>query len=182
VVDRSASMRHRGNYKWRAALDEVLGAIGRMKPAQSFFVIFYSGHPYPMFDLDNPQRRPVPASKQNIQKLEKWLQTVHPHEKSAPTKLEKALDIVLQMKPDATFILSDGRLTSSKPETYLQEANTTSFDPLVGETRPSVIHTITFGEKEQAGGALQRIAEANGGSYSHYTPPKPPKPNGGGAS
>ena len=182
VVDRSASMRAGGGYKWQAALAELLATVGRMEAQQSFFVIFFSGDPYPMFDKKNPERRTVLATKENLENLEKWLETVRPNEKSARTKLETALEYVLQMKPDATFILSDGKLTSTKPESFLQEANKPSFDPLVGETRPSVIHSITFGEKEDEGGVLQRIAEANGGSYSHHTPPKAPKPARGGAS
>ena len=182
VVDRSASMRTGGGYKWQAALAELLAAVGRMEAQQSFFVIFFSGDPYPMFDKKNPERRTVLATKENLENLENWLETVQPNEKSARTKLETALEYVLQMKPDATFILSDGKLTSTKPESFLQEANKPSFDPLVGEIRPSVIHSITFGEKEDEGGVLQRIAEANGGSYSHHTPPKAPKPARGGAS
>lgn len=182
VIDRSASMRAEGGYKWRAALDEVSASVARLKAGQSFFVIFYSGDPYPMFDMTNPERRPMLATQENREKLEKWLQAIQPHEKSARTKLEETLAYVLAMKPDATFILSDGKLTSTKLELFLEEANKPSFDPLVGEHRPSIIHTITFGKKADRGGLLQRIAETNGGSYSHYTPPKAPKPVQRGAS
>lgn len=182
VIDRSASMRAEGGYKWRAALDEVSASVARLKAGQSFFVIFYSGDPYPMFDMTNPERRPMLATQENREKLEKWLQAIQPHEKSARTKLEETLEYVLAMKPDATFVLSDGKLTSTKLELFLQEANKPSFDPLVGENRPSIIHTITFGKKADRGGLLQRIAETNGGSYSHCTPPKAPKPAQPGAS
>lgn len=176
VVDRSASMRDRGGYKWRAALSELMASVSRFDARQSFFVIFFAGDPYPMFGQDQPQRRPVSATKQNIAKLEAWLESAQPHEKSVRTKLEKALELVLAMKPDATFILSDGKLTSKKPEAYLRKANVVIFDPLIGETRPSVIHTISFGDKQQpVGGMLQRIAESNGGTYTHHALPQPPK-------
>ena len=170
VVDRSASMRSGGGLKWTAALEELVSAVSRLNPKQSFFVVFYSGDPDPMFGEHDRQRWPVRASKDNLTKLEQWLQSVEPANKAQTTYLELALELVIEMRPDATFILSDGDLYSEKPLKYLSEANRTTYDPIFGETRPTVVHTVCF--SHQVSEKLQTIATDNGGTYTNHPPPR----------
>ncbi len=165
VVDRSKSMR--GGSKWEAALDELHVAISRMDSAQSFFVVFFSGEPMPMFGHEHPERRPLQATEENVVRLESWLHTLQPAEERQAQHVDRALDYVIEMRPDATFLLTDGEIAKST-ETYLKEANQVNYDPVVGESRPTAIHTIGF--SKEGAKTLQRIAADHGGTYVFHTP------------
>jgi hypothetical protein len=71
------------------------------------------------------------------------------------------------MRPDATFLLTDGEIAKST-ETYLKEANRVNYDPIVGESRPTAIHTIGF--SKEGAKTLQRIAADHGGTYVFHAP------------
>ncbi|MBI83132.1 MAG: hypothetical protein CMJ81_08050 [Planctomycetaceae bacterium] len=165
VVDRSKSMR--GGSKWEAALDELHVAISRMDSTQSFFVVFFSGEPTPMFGHEHPERRPLQATEKNVVCLESWLHTIEPAEKRQAQHVDRALDYVIAMRPDATFLLTDGEIAKST-ETYLKEANRVNYDPIVGESRPTAIHTIGF--SKEGAKTLQRIAADHGGTYVFHAP------------
>lgn len=165
VVDRSKSMR--GGLKWEAALDELHVAISSMDSAQSFFVVFFSGEPTPMFGHEHPERRPLQATEENIVRLESWLHTLQPAEERQAQHVDRALDYVIEMRPDATFLLTDGEIAKST-ETYLKEANQANYDPVVGESRPTAIHTIGF--SKEGAKTLQRIAADHGGTYVFHAP------------
>ena len=165
VVDRSKSMR--GGSKWEAALDELHVAISKMDSAQSFFVVFFSGEPMPMFGHEHAERRPLQATEENVVRLESWLHTLQPAEERQAQHVDLALDYVIEMRPDATFLLTDGEIAKST-ETYLKEANQVNYDPVVGESRPTAIHTIGF---SKAGAkTLRRIAADHGGTYVLHAP------------
>ena len=170
VVDRSASMGR--NEKWKAALHELITVVTRMEPKQSFFVIFFAGDPYPMFNQENPERRPLRATKSNIEKLERWLQKVE----MAPPRLSSNVDValrqVLEMRPDAVFLLTDGEV-SRKTETFLSKFNAMSDDPILGPTRPTTVHTIGFSKQGEE--LLKKIAQNNGGTYTFRELPKAPE-------
>ena len=169
VVDRSASMGR--NEKWKAALQELMTVVTRMEPKQLFFVIFFAGDPYPMFNQENPECHPVRATKSNIEKLEGWLQKVEMAPPRLPSNVDVALRQVLEMRPDAVFLLTDGEV-SQKTERFLSKFNAMSDDPILGPTRPTTVHTIGFSKQGEE--LLKKIAQNNGGTYTFHELPKAP--------
>ena len=167
VVDCSRSMR---GESWDAARNELVDSVRALDPKKSFYVIFYGAELFPMFDEANPEPRAVRATPENVARFEKWLRTMDLVRGASPNK---ALRLAVELRPDAIYLLTDGKFPDST-EKYLQKVNQSSYDVVLGEIRPTVIHTIGFGREGE--GILQRIANDNGGSYRFVVPPEVPKP------
>ena len=166
VVDNSNSMR---TGKLDAAKEELLYAIRRLNPDQSFYVIFFHGDAVPMSfnEAGEPEPEPLPATSDNNQNLEQWAQTVDVDPWTNP---HAALRQAVAMQPDAIFLLSDGRFTDRgetvrflKTENYVRDAN---------GRRPKVaIHTVGFHQRDGET-TLKNIARSYGGAYRFVPPPK----------
>lgn len=166
VVDSSNSMR-RG--KLDAAKEELLYAVRRLSSDQRFYVIFFNGNTVPM-SLDEsgePEPEPLPATTENILRLEAWIDAV---EVDPWTNPHEAMRQAIALLPDAIYLLSDGRFTDRgetvrflKKENYVCDAK--------GRRPKVVIHTVGFHQRDGEP-TLKRIARSYGGAYRFVPPPK----------
>ncbi len=163
VVDASSSMRRNG---WEACRRELIAAVARLKPHQSFYVILFNHRPHPMFSDENPQRRPLRATPENLARLRKW---VYAFRLNSGTMPMASMKLALSMRPDAIYFLTDGRLHDDT-EGYLKKNNKRK-DAYDYEVRASTVQTIGF-YTEDGRAVLERIAHGNGGTFRYV--PRPP--------
>lgn len=164
VVDSSRSMR---GGRFETAAGEVLAAVRRLKQDQMFFVLFYDEtiNLMTLAPGGPAESRPVEATPENIQSLERWVGSIILGAGAGP---EKALEIAIEMLPDAIYLLSDGEFGSAT-ERFLAKANVID-DPIDGPRPKVVVHTV--GLHNQGGAAaMQRIASTYGGMYRYVPPP-----------
>ncbi len=156
VVDNSRSMR---GAKFENALYELGSAIDKLKPDQSFFIIFFSDQPYPLF-YPQPAKDFVRATPQAKQLLARWLPTVELHLK---TKGSEAMKLALELNPDAIYLLGDGAFTDN-----------TAKELLAREYTRTKIHTIGFNMKEGSRQAkdFEEIAKKFYGTYREVSEKK----------
>lgn len=143
VVDCSGSMAD-GDRLIRAKR-EIRRSVMKMQFPQRFQVIFYNDQPWPM-----PGGIPESADYQAKTRMIDWFPTIHPAGKTDP---RAALALALGQKPDAVFLLSDGKYPDGTVAAILKK-----------NPGKIPIHCIDL-----AGGAggddLKRIARASGGQY-----------------
>lgn len=156
VIDNSSSMK---NGRLEKALEELVISVESMTLRQSFYVIFVSDQPYPMF---YPQAAPalVPATKQNKRLLREWLGRVI-LASGKNREIITAMDMAAALGPEAVFLLWDGDMKYS---------DKVRRDVLTHLTRPNqwrfAIHTLGMGVTSlDAEYNLTTIAQANGGTY-----------------
>lgn len=106
VVDNSGSMK---GGKFKAALSELSASIDKLKPDQSFYIIFFSHQPFPLFYPESVTSF-VPATPKNKERLAKWLPTI---EFGKATKGKESLEMALEMSPDVVYVLGDGEFTDN---------------------------------------------------------------------
>lgn len=149
VVDNSGSMK---GAKFENALYELATAIDKLTPTQSFYIIFFSDKPYPLF-YPSPASGFVQAIPKNKQLLAQWLSTVELHKQ---TKGSEAMKLALDLGPDVIYLLGDGAFTDS-----------TVKDVLAREAIRTKIHTIGFNMKPGSRPAkdFEAIAQKFYGSY-----------------
>jgi hypothetical protein len=142
VVDASGSMEGR---RFRRARYELTNSIRKLRSHQQFYVIFYNydAHPMPMPEL-------ISASRSNLEKVREWIRQMRP---VGPTYPGNALQIALDLKPDAIYFLSDGIFDADVVEA-VHKANGAKI----------AIHTICF-EDRVGEPVLQVLAAQNGGKY-----------------
>jgi hypothetical protein len=163
VVDCSRSMDE--GSKWRDATRELVAALDRLTPEQFFYVVFFDGQTHPMFSSRSPEPELLPATAENRQRFDQWLDTV---ELGYNTRPAGAMQLALQLQPDAVFLLSDGAF-EDQTAAILRQKNLVRKD---GRRVPQVIvHTIGFHNRE-AQRVLQRIADENGGRYVFVPDPR----------
>jgi hypothetical protein len=164
VIDSSKSM---NAGKFEAACAELIRSVRMLKPEQLFYVVFFDHDALRMFSKEEPELAAVPATPQNIYKLEAWVRTVELELKTLPYD---SVEIALNLRPDAIYILTDGEFTDrGQTVKYLKDNNqeNPSFD-----IKKTPIHTIAF-YSEDGKETLTRIAEESGGTYRFV--PKPGK-------
>lgn len=148
VIDNSGSMRGALFDRARA---ELMNSVAQMTRYQSFYVIFYSDKVYPMFD-PNVEKALVPAEDQNKAKLLAWMQTQEVH---GGGKVVDAMKLAMDLKPDAIFLLSDGKM-SDYPRDYL----------LGLDSQNVSINTICFGTDSVEGATLLKaVADKHDGIF-----------------
>ena len=146
IVDMSGSME--GARFGRARL-ELVRAIHKLEEFQTFHVIFFNSHTFPLFH-PKPATTLVKATQLNKRRACRWIGFREPAAKTNP---EPALRLGLAMKPDVIFLLTDGEIPESTVEA-VRAAN-------AGGT---MVNTIAFQGRE--GETLLRlIAEQNRGTY-----------------
>jgi hypothetical protein len=162
VVDNSSSMK---GGRLEMATAELVRTVEGLSPRQSFYVIFVSDKPYPMF---YPQQEPnlVPATPANKKRLAEWV----PKAILASGKnreLIKAMDLAASLQPQAVYLLWDGDLRYSE---------TVRLDVLTHLTEPNqwkfIVHTLGMGitspNSEQN---LRTIAQAHSGTFRRIDVP-----------
>lgn len=171
VVDNSRSMI---GGKFADAKAELANAIRRLSSGQSFYVIFFSGSTICMQFASHahPEPAPVSATPENVALLDDWMAGISTLPNTDPTE---ALQIAVEMSPDAIFLLSDGEfdersrtlryLTAHNRTRNLDGGSSSRFTPKIA------IHTIAFwenaGEK-----TMRKIARSNGGDFRFVPPPR----------
>lgn len=155
VIDNSSSMK---GGRLEAAVAELLRSVDAMSPKQSFYVIFVSDQPYPMF-YPAPAAALLPATPPNKKLLRQWLGGLR-LAGGSNRQLIKAMDLAAMLRPETVFFLWDGRIDNAGVRR----------DVMVHLTRPQPwdfsIHTLGMGvtapENEQN---LAAVAQAHGGTY-----------------
>lgn len=146
VVDNSKSMK---NGRFEKAVYELFRSVQSLNRKQRFYVIFFSDKDYPLFH-PRPARNLVPATDENKRLLRAWAATVPLVLK---TNAEGAMKRALWLRPDAIYLLTDGKFTDGT-ELMLMEMER-SYIP---------IHTIGF-EDRRGEKTLKRISAKHGGTY-----------------
>ena len=145
VVDISGSM---AGSRFRRARAELCQSIENLHADQSFYVILFNTGAMPM-----PSIGMAAANPANVQLLGDWLKETQCQGETNPAP---ALAVALAMKPDAVYLLSDGK-----------------FDPRLAETVSQLqvfqripIHTIGFASRKGEK-MLRAISQVSGGTYRY---------------
>lgn len=159
VIDNTGSMSHGG---LETVIVELLNTVGAMSPNQQFYVLFFSDQVYPLF-FPRPEPGYLPATKQNIQELEAWLNSVEICT-GGVWQLTQAMDAAYGMNPDVVYLLSDGRHWDSIRADYKIKA----VEAL--KTRPNtqgiLVHTLGMGcQADEDRENLASVARVNSGVF-----------------
>jgi hypothetical protein len=163
VVDNSSSMK---GGRLEVAIAELKQSVDSLSPRQSFYVIFVSDQPYPMF-YPEPAPALIAATAPNKERLAEWL----PKAILASGKnreLITAMDMAAALQPHAVFLLWDGDLKYS---------DKVRLDVMTHLTRPDnnwdfTVHTLGMGVTSlDAQQNLAAIAQAHGGTFSRIDVP-----------
>ena len=167
VVDSSNSMR---NGKFDAAKEELEYAIRRLSPEQLFYVVFFDHDAEKMllFPGTEPPTNVVPATNANINSFAKWMSTVKNELKTNPYE---AVKFALSLKPDAIYILSDGKFTDRGQTVRFLETENVLNDPETGYRPRAIVHTIAFWQRDGEE-AMQAIAKQHKGTYRFVPQPR----------
>jgi von Willebrand factor type A domain len=146
IVDMSGSME---GHRFDRATEELTHSLNLLQPSQKFFIFFYNGVTYPMWEMRAAKMQPATTGNRN--KAIKWIKAFHAEGDTAP---EDAIERALKMKPQVIYFLTDGEIPNTTRSTA-QRFNT---------EHKTVIHTIAF---EYEGGAeqLRGIAADSKGKY-----------------
>ena len=154
LVDNSGSMKQG---RMETTLLELLRSVDQLSEKQYFYVIFYSDQAYPMF-YPHGVMQPVPATRENKQKLYEWLQTV---ELCIGGQLLKAMELAASLHPHVVYVLSDGDISSSRTMEGLTAPNDWDF----------TVHTLGMGvSKPEHAANLTAIAQAHHGTFQMVQP------------
>ena len=160
IVDSSNSMR---GAKFGDAKRELLYAIQKLTKDQYFYVIFFDRDAARMTFAPStePEVNCVAATRENVGKFEKWMNSVQNELRTDPYD---AVKFSVDLLPDAIYILSDGRFTDKGRTLRFLQANNFIEDPVTGKAPKVVIHTVGFHGREGEE-TLQGIAKSYGGTY-----------------
>lgn len=154
LVDNSGSMKQG---RMETTLFELARSVDALDEKQDFYVVFYSDQAYPML-YPNSVMEPLPATKENKQRLYDWLYTVELCQGGA---LLKAMEMAHSLEPQVVYILSDGDITGTATMQRLTQTN----------EHPYSVHTLGMGvAKPQDAQNLAAIAEANRGTFQMVRP------------
>lgn len=155
VIDNSSSMK---NGRLEMALAELVKTVEGMSAKQSFYVIFVSDQPYPMF-YPLPEPDMIPATPANKKRLVEWLPKVI-LASGKNRELIKAMDAAATLRPHAVYLLWDGDMKYSE---------NVRLDVMTHLTAPGwnfTVHTIGMGlTSAESVQNLTAIAEAHGGMF-----------------
>lgn len=156
VVDNSSSMK---GGRLDAAVAELARCIEAMTRKQSFYVIFVSDQPYPMF-YPAAERNLLSATAANKKRLGEWLGRVQ-LASGKNRELITAMDLAASLRPDAVFLLWDGDMR------YSARVRRDVVQHLTGPELGNVkVHTLGMGvESLDSEHGLTAIAAAHGGTY-----------------
>ena len=150
VVDRSGSMTDSIMY----VKHELKRSIGKLKPNQKFFVIFYSSGPPQMM----PVRKLLPATEKNRQMAYEFIDNIVPIGQTDP---DEALIEAFKLKPELIYLLTDGEF-DKKTIGHIDRLN---------RGRKVTVNTICFlYDQPVAERILMEIASRNDGKYRYVGP------------
>jgi hypothetical protein len=169
LVDCSLSMSM--GPKWLDATRELTAAVERLGDDKYFYVICFDQDSHRMFGPDSPEPDFVPATPENLARLQQWLLTMGTGFCSWPAD---SVEFALTLEPDAVYLISDGDIQDETDE-LLRRQNRVRTER--GRRPVVIVHTIALhsrsGERQ-----LQRIAKENGGRFVRIAGPQgtPPLP------
>lgn len=170
LVDKSPSMKR--DRAFEMAVAELMRSLESLKPTQRYYIWFFSK------ELDaltlrggEPEKFPVSATPENLQRTREWIQTIQIEGGAPPND---ALTAAIEMDPDGIFLLFDGD-TRVDVVKHLRKVNRVQ-DLLQGPVVRVPIHTVGFFTQEYES-LMRGIAEDNKGTYRFVpAPPKIKKP------
>ena len=152
ILDSSRSMEGK---RWSYAVMELIRSIKDLGPDQKYFVICFDFNSHPIFDLAPPHNEYITASSRMLVKVRSWLRA---HKLGYETRPSSALQIAIDMKPDAIFLLSDGEIRDDSRARLMTINRDADQKPLIP------IHTVHLFSQDGKE-ALEKIAEENGGTF-----------------
>jgi len=162
VVDTSGSMNAGRGRRLRRAIGELLRSVDQLTEGQYFYVLLFASETRRLFDSKDPIPNMVPATKKNKVRLRRWIRTVRP---TGATHPQEALQIGIEMRPSAMFLLSDGKFSGSRARWYFAGAEP-EVRVLVTRNNPGKvpIHTVAF-EEPRARENLREISTMTSGQF-----------------
>jgi Mg-chelatase subunit ChlD len=163
VLDVSGSMGE-GSRLLRAG-KELLRSLESLGEDQAFHIVLFSDGARAMLDVSPGEASLTAATEANKQQARAWLATVRPDGWSDP---RDALQLALELKPSAIFLLSDGEFKTGPPLRKL--GSTAQRLARRRNTSATPIHTIAY-EDPINKRTLRGIAQGSGGTYRYIPPP-----------
>jgi len=178
VVDRSTSMEYGSqNFVSRELFDrydvaksELMNAIDSLQPHQEFFVLMFAHNTMAMFQnkpVDRDQRdfdfEMISATNNNKVRFQAWLDKTRMGPGTDP---RLALEIAIDMKPDAIFMLSDGAFVSERMDNRPKTRDIINRHSSAGTIVP--INTISL-VVEGTIPVMEGIANKSGGLFRFTT-------------
>lgn len=160
IVDASRSMQ---DGKFDAARKELEYTLRQLSPEQSFYIVFFNDDAYRMHFADEllPVDGLVPATSGNIDRAAKWMESFKVDRRTNPFD---AVKFAVSLKPDAIYILSDGKFTDQgRTARFLRNYNVIK-DEQLGYRARVVVNTIAFWRRDGEE-TMKAIAKANRGTY-----------------
>lgn len=154
VIDSSRSMKK--EERWTYACNQLIDSLRGLKADQEFFVMCFDEKTSYLFNVPPKRIRFEHPATETLSKVKRWLKS---RELGADTMPSEALQVALQLGPDAIFLLSDGELRDNSVN-MLRAINGFS------STRKQIpIHTVHLFSLEGRL-ALQTIALENSGTFT----------------
>ncbi len=157
VVDSSTSMR---GIRWTTATQELMASLTNLITDAEFFVICFDLVEHSMFDQYPPYSRYLKGNRENLELVEQWITSLELGHNTYPAR---ALEIAIDMKPDAIFLLSDGKIRDNSVE-LLRIMNRSRETGKVRIPINTILLMSTEGQPQ-----LQTIAAENGGKFRNVT-------------
>lgn len=154
IVDISGSMTQ--DNRFERAINELRRSLLTLKEYQRYYVIFFSSYTFPM----NSEEL-LPATDKNRTETFRWVAQIRPGGTTFP---RQAVELALDLEPDAIFLLSDGNFDPWEAEALLRKPPR---DPQLSSAEvPQYIpiHTIAFVSREGEV-VMQAISKLTGGTY-----------------
>jgi hypothetical protein len=149
VLDNSNSM---NSGKFERACAELIDSISKLSSKQSYYIIFFSDQAYPLYH-PRESRVMLQAITLNTMQTARWIKQQELHR---GTRARQAFEKAFALKPDAIYVLTDGRFTDNT-EDYL----------LGLKDNKIPIHAIGFGRRRASGeDSLRKIVAMHQGTYT----------------
>ncbi len=149
VIDCSGSMEN--ELRWHRARQELKYAIQSLNKDQRFLVLLYNDRTYIMMDQPLSELGMTAANDFNKTRLIEWLWRQYP---SGGTFPMNAMQIGLELSPDAIFLLSDGEIRDRTAEML---AKTNGFRAQMLGRNPKSQFTRLLSVRELAWGRCSKL-------------------------
>jgi|688.fasta_scaffold54950_2 hypothetical protein len=154
---------------FQTVLIELSRAVGRMKPEQSFHVVFFSDTAYKLLHPQGVDTF-LPATPENKRKLDAWLPTVELC--SGGRGIRGAGALAVALKPDVVYFLSDGDHADSVIDRMVglpldgTVVHTFGMQADVRDRRTGLPDPERVQEQQRCNNNMVRIAEAHRGTFT----------------
>ena len=164
IVDTSGSMSAGGGRRLQRAVAELLRSVDELNEGQFFFVLLFASKTRRLFNSKDSEPQMVAATKNNKVLLRRWIRAVKP---TGGTYPQEALQIAIDMRPSAIFLLSDGRFSDGRARGVSAEVKPRVRD-LVARSDPGhvPIHTVAF-EEPRSKENLREISNMTSGQFTY---------------